>query len=522
MFATGLIVFREVLEAALIIGIVMAASRGVEKRHTLVWGGVGAGLIGACIVAALAGEIAGAAEGIGQELLNASILGAAVVMLGWHNVWMSRHGREMARDLTEVGNRVSLGTLPVWVLGSAVALAVLREGAEVVLFVYGIAAGGAEPMPMLAGGVIGLGTGAAVGTLMYFGLLGIPMRHFFTVTGILILLLSAGLAAQAAGMLVQAGLLPAFGQQLWDTSWLISDRSIVGEMLRTLIGYTARPAGIQVVFYIATFIIIGGLMKTIGRAPINNGRLAGSSLAAFALCALLAADLLPRDANAAPFKVYSPKVEKGETEIEYRRFRDSDSNESMDGKEKHKFGVGYGVTDWWFTEVYGVWEKAPDGDRDYEALEFENKFRLTEPGKYWADFGLLTEVEKPDHGDVYEIKLAPLIEKQVGSLIFTGNLFFEWETGSGSASGTTFAYAGSARYMLDQRFEPAIEVFGEPGRINHWGSFNEQEHWIGPAVYGSVGVVSGQKLKYSGAVLFGETSVSSDQRYVVRLEYEFY
>ena len=262
--------FREVLEAALIIGIVMAASRSVEKRYALVWGGVGAGLVGACIVAALAGEIAGAAEGIGQELLNAAILGAAVVMLGWHNVWMSRHGREMARDLTAVGNRVSLGTLPVWVLGSAVALAVLREGAEVVLFVYGIAAGGAEPLPMLAGGVVGLGAGAAVGTLMYFGLLGIPMRHFFTVTGVLILLLSAGLAAQAAGMLVQAGLVPALGQQLWDTSWLISDHSIAGEMLRTLIGYSARPAGIQVVFYVVTLVVIGGLMKTIGRAPTNG------------------------------------------------------------------------------------------------------------------------------------------------------------------------------------------------------------------------------------------------------------
>lgn len=522
MFATGLIVFREVLEAALIIGIVMAASRGVDKRHVLVWGGVGAGLLGACIVAALAGEIAGAAEGIGQELLNATILGAAVLMLGWHNVWMSRHGREMAKNLNEVGNRVSIGALPVWVLGSAVALAVLREGAEVVLFVYGIAASGAAPMPMLAGGVIGLGVGAAVGTLMYFGLLGIPMRHFFTVTGLLILLLAAGLAAQAAGMLVQAGLLPELGGQLWDTSWLISDHSIVGEMLRTLIGYTARPVGIQVVFYVVTLIIIGGLMKAIGRTPTNSKRVVGPTLAALAICTLLAADLLPRDANAAPYKVYSPKVVKGETEIEYRGYYDNDDDATRDGKEKHKFGVGYGVTDWWFSEIYGVWEKAPGGDRDYEALEWENKFRLTDPGKYWADFGLLTEIEKPDHGDVYEVKLAPLIEKQVGNLIFTGNLFFEWETGSGSSSGTTFAYAGSVRYMLDPRFEPAIEVFGEPGRINHWGSFNEQEHWIGPAVYGSVGIVPGQKVKYSGAVLFGETSVSPDQRFVVRLEYEFY
>jgi len=187
MFATALIVFREVLEASLVIGIVMAACRGIPRRNAMVIGGIGAGLAGAVLVAAAAGRISGAASGMGQEILNASILGAAVLMLGWHNVWMSRHGREIANQMNAVGEKVAHGGAPVWLLGTAIALAVLREGSEVVLFLYGIAAGGANPSQMLSGGAVGLALGASMGVLVYFGLLGVPLRHFFTVTSAMIL-----------------------------------------------------------------------------------------------------------------------------------------------------------------------------------------------------------------------------------------------------------------------------------------------------------------------------------------------
>jgi high-affinity Fe2+/Pb2+ permease len=109
MFATALIVFREVLEAALIIGIVLAACRGIPRRGLMVSGGITAGLAGAVVVATAAGTIAEAASGMGQEILNACILGAAVLMLGWHNVWMSRHGREIARHM---GSKDSFQYLP--------------------------------------------------------------------------------------------------------------------------------------------------------------------------------------------------------------------------------------------------------------------------------------------------------------------------------------------------------------------------------------------------------------------------
>jgi high-affinity iron transporter len=268
VLATAIIVFREVLEAALIVGIVMAASRGAAGRGLWVGGGVVGGVLGALGVAAAAGTIAAMAEGMGQELFDAAILFAAVLMLGWHNVWMARHGRDLATNATQLGHDVLSGAQPLWVLAFAVGLAVLREGSETVLFLYGIALAGDGGVSLLVlGGATGLVLGVAAGIGIYWGLVSIPMRQLFTVTSWLVLLLAAGLASQAAGFLMQVDLLPTLGSNVWDTSFLLSDQSLFGRVLHTLIGYTAQPAGIQLVFYLATLLVIGSLMRLVSSAP---------------------------------------------------------------------------------------------------------------------------------------------------------------------------------------------------------------------------------------------------------------
>ena len=276
MLATAIIVFREVLEAALIVGIVMAASRGVAHRALWVGGGIAAGICGAMAVAGGAETIAAAAAGIGQEVFNATILFAAVAMLGWHNVWMTRHGRELTVAANQLGAAVRAGTQPLWALAFAVGLAVLREGSEVVLFLYGVAAAGDGAAAMASGGAVGLGAGVAVGIALYVGLVRIPLRHLFVVTSWLVLLLAAGMASQAAAFLLQADLLPPLGTTLWDTSFLLTDQGLAGRVLHTLIGYTAQPAGIQLVFYLATLLVIGSLMRFVAsRPPADRRRRAG-------------------------------------------------------------------------------------------------------------------------------------------------------------------------------------------------------------------------------------------------------
>src|SRR5207253_266517 len=172
MFGTALIVFREVLEAALIIGIVAAATRGIPGRNRWIGAGLAAGLIGSLFVAFGAERISHLAEGMGQELFNATILGIAVVMLAWHNIWMSVHGRELAANAKKIGGDIRAGAKALSVLLVVIAVAVLREGSETVLFLYGVAiSGDASSRMMIIGGAIGLAGGVAVGWLLFAGLL---------------------------------------------------------------------------------------------------------------------------------------------------------------------------------------------------------------------------------------------------------------------------------------------------------------------------------------------------------------
>jgi high-affinity iron transporter len=261
-----------VFEAGLIIGIVMAVS-AVARRAWWVGGGVVGGVLAACAVAIFAGALSATFGGAGQEFFNATILGIAVVMLTWHNVWMARHGRQLASEMRAIGEAVVAGSRSLAGLAVVVGIAVLREGVEVVLFLYGIAASeGGSSMGILAGGVAGLALGAMVCVLTYLGLLAIPSRYLLRVTNIMIALLAASMAAQATAFLEQANAINALGQTVWDTSWILTDKSLAGRALHTLIGYTDQPRAMQLVIYLTTLAMIFVLMKTFAPAQASNAR----------------------------------------------------------------------------------------------------------------------------------------------------------------------------------------------------------------------------------------------------------
>jgi high-affinity iron transporter len=262
VLAALLIVFREVFEAGLIVGIVMAVTSGVAGRGLWIAGGVAAGVFGACLVALFTGGLSELFGGSGQEVFNAGILGFAVMMLTWHNVWMSRHGRELAAEMRAAGEAVVAGSKSLLALAIVVAIAVLREGSEVVLFLYGVAAAqGGASWSMAAGSFIGLILGSLVCLTTYLGLITIPIRYLFGVTSALIALLAAGMAAQAIAFLEQANILTALDETVWDTSWILSDSSYLGRALHTLIGYVDQPTAMQLIVYAATLAVIVVLMK---------------------------------------------------------------------------------------------------------------------------------------------------------------------------------------------------------------------------------------------------------------------
>jgi len=256
MLGALIIVFREVIEAGLIVGIVLAASRGVAGARAHVAAGVAAGVAGAGVAAYFADTLSSALAGRGQELFSASVLGIAVVMLAWHNIWMASHGREMARELNSVGRAVASGDKTLMALAIVVGVAVLREGAEVALFLYGVVVSGESGASVLTGGLAGLGLGALASVATFWGLVNIPPRHLFAVTSWLITLLAAGLAAQCAGFLQKAEVVTVLADTVWDTSAILPDNSVPGRVLRTLIGYTDQPSGLQLLAYFATLAII--------------------------------------------------------------------------------------------------------------------------------------------------------------------------------------------------------------------------------------------------------------------------
>ena len=271
MIAALIIVFREVFEAGLVIGIVLTVTQGVPRRAVWISSGVAAGVLGSCVMAAFAGVISQAFAGSGQELVNAAVLAVAVVMLTWHNVWMARHGRELAAEFRAAGEAVVSGSKSVAALAVVVCVAVLREGFEVVMFLYGVlATEGATGLEVLTGGIAGMLLGALVCAATYFGMLTIPQRYLFGVTSFMIALLAAGMAAQAIGFLEQANVVLALDRVAWDSSWLLSDSSILGRVLRTLIGYNDRPTVMQLTVYCATLAVMFSLMKLL--APPPRGR----------------------------------------------------------------------------------------------------------------------------------------------------------------------------------------------------------------------------------------------------------
>lgn len=273
MLASLIIVFREVFEAGLIVGIVAAATRGILHKGAFIAGGVGVGVIGAIVLAGFAGVLSDALAGKGQEVFNASILSLAVVMLGWHNLWMASHGREMARQLKVMGQAVAAGDKSLIAMAVVVGVAVLREGAEVVLFMYGVAASSNEGwIALLLGGVLGIALGAAVSFLLYLGLLAIPVNRLFSVTSWLIALVAAGMAGQAAAILAAIDLIPSWGYQLWDTSWLIRQDSIPGRALHALVGYSDRPMGVQLAVYLVVLVVLIVGARMIANRPEQSIR----------------------------------------------------------------------------------------------------------------------------------------------------------------------------------------------------------------------------------------------------------
>ena len=229
----------------------------------------------------------------------------------------------------------------------------------------------------------------------------------------------------------------------------------------------------------------------------------------------------PLFAHAAPADyIYTPAVEYGEKEIE---FKAGSARKGADPRESAaSVGFGYGAKDWWFTEVYLKYKRENNEGSKLDAIEWENKFQLTETGKYPVDVGFLLEIERPrEHSEGWEVKWGPLFQTEFGKIQLNANLLLQRSYRADAPSETQFLYQWQAKYRWLPQFEFGFQGFGEMGKWDHWANDDERSHRAGPAVFGKLPLGGRTAIKYNAAWLLGASSAAPDHTLRMQLEYEF-
>lgn len=249
------------------------------------------------------------------------------------------------------------------------------------------------------------------------------------------------------------------------------------------------------------------------RTALRAGALA--ALALSSLCVSSAAVAGPSD------YVASPIVEEGEREIDFK----SGTAKSRDGSRESasSLGFGWGATSWWFTELYAKWHKEPGAASTFDAWEWENKFQLTETGKYPVDIGLLVEIERPkDRSEGYEYRWGPLLQADITPGVQANlNLLFTKHIRASAPSQAAFGYQWQLKYRWRPEFEYGLQGFGDAGPWNEWAPRSEQSHIAGPAVFGRLRVGDHQAVRYNAGVLFGLGDGAPRHTLRIQAEYEF-
>jgi len=280
MISALIIVFREMLEMALVLGVLFAATKGMATSRRWINIGVAIGVAGAVLFALFMEEIENSASGDGEFIFNAVVLGIASLLIAWTVIWMSKHGREMSARMRRIGQAVVDGDSPRTALAVVAAAAVMREGGEAVFFLYGAAQSAPEDgTATLMGAGLGIFIGMLVGYLIYRGLVRIPLHNLFAVIGWLLIIIAAGMASQAAENLVMIGALPSLVDPLWDSSAWLSQSSMLGEMLHVMMGYSDQPSGMQMLVFSTTFIVMGFINQRLRHAGHKTASQTGRAVA---------------------------------------------------------------------------------------------------------------------------------------------------------------------------------------------------------------------------------------------------
>lgn len=247
MTSAVIIVLREVLEAMLLICMLMASSSAMGFKLRWLVPALLAGLSGALAYALLLEQISMSFEGFGQEIVNSLLLIMTSILLAAHNFFA-------VRSLVSSNGPGAHSQAVLAVLIGAAAMGVTREGSEIYLYAYSYGLVAGDVTSVLSGGAIGAGIGLSLGTFIYYGLKTLPPRRCLQFSCAIALIIGAGMMSQAALFLAQADILPAT-EPLWDSSSLIMESSLLGELLQAAIGYEASPTLVQISLHLGAVLL---------------------------------------------------------------------------------------------------------------------------------------------------------------------------------------------------------------------------------------------------------------------------
>lgn len=490
MLYSVMLVLREVLEASLFLSLLLSLSNKLSIKRIWLFPALAIGLLASGVESYNAAWIAQQFDGVGQELLNASLFLLAMLCFIVINAFLLPF---MPRENPGIRFR--------W-MGAAFCLIVIcslaREGSEVWIYFSSFQSQPNALQSALIGGLIGTGIGLSLGALIYFLLSAIPNRIFFPLYLVLTTLVVCGLSMQLAKLGMQVGWLDS-GEALWDSSALIDERAWFGQFLHALFGYDANPDRVQVGFY------VGALMATGLTCLIRYAFLVARRMRKTAITIVFVALSLPCQADTNG--VYSPYVNQSERELEYsivlRNVTDSPIS-------LQRLSAAYAWTDQLSTEFYVLADTLGAGGRRVRGYEAEVLWQLGEQGQYWADFGLLFEYEHFD-GGLREVSAGLVVERQVSQqLLLSVNALLEYEYRKDRQDELETALHARLRYLYRRSLEPALELY-----------LDDQDYAVGPALLGSLRIAPGKQMRWSVGIPMGFTDRSADVSVRAALEFEF-
>lgn len=219
MFKIALVVFRECLEIALLLGIILAVTKQIEKSRIYIIAGSMLGTVLAALFAFFARAMSVAFSGMGDEIFNTIVILLTVVLIGWTIVWMQGYSGKIRQDFNNLSEKIYSGDSSTVMLVLIVALTILREGIEIIILVYSISSVEViDANSYILGLIWGMISGFSLGIIIYLGLIKLAkQKYIFRISTVLLMLIASGFAAEAAGILTSSGIV-----------MFLSDRSIVG------------------------------------------------------------------------------------------------------------------------------------------------------------------------------------------------------------------------------------------------------------------------------------------------------